>query len=113
MNNKLHEVYIKKYISSKDYNIVLKSAYEDFNDMYEQSKNIISRDIDFILFLMTKREFIGLVRQCIIIYNHLNIKKLSFDDKWKIMSKNEIMRTCLEFDRSFHIYLTATLYSYV
>ena len=113
MNNKLHEVYIKKYISSRDYLIVLNAAYDDFNDMYDHSKVIVSRDIDFILFLMTKREFIGLIRQCIITYNHLNRNKLLFDEKWKNMSKNEIMRTCKECDQSFHIYLTATLYSYV
>ena len=114
MNNiKLHEVYIKKYISSKDFTIVLNTAYDDFNMMYSDDSILISRDIDFVLFLMKKREFLGLIRQTIIIYNQLNKKKMVLQEKWKHMLKQDIIKRCLEFDKNFHIYLTASLYSYI
>ena len=114
MNNiKLHEVYIKKYISSKDFGIVLKTAYEDFETVYNDRNTIISKDIDFVLFLMKKNEFLGLIRQTIIIYNQLNDRKMVLKDKWKHMLKQDIIRKCLEFDKTFHIYLTASLYSYI
>jgi hypothetical protein len=114
MNNiKLHEVYIKKYISSKDFSIVLKTAYEDFETVYNDQNTIISKDIDFILCLMKKNEFLGLIRQTIIIYNQLNDKKMVLQEKWKHMLKQDIIRKCLEFDKTFHIYLTASLYSYI
>jgi len=112
MNNiKLHEVYIKKYISSKDFGIVLKTAYEDFDTIYNNI--LISRDIDFVLFLMKKNEFLGLIRHTIILYNHMNEKKMRLKDKWKHMLKQDIIRKCLEFDKNFHMYLIASLYSYI
>ena len=96
MNNiKLHEIYIKKYISSKDFSIVLKSAYEDFNLMYTDQNCIISRDIDFVLFLMKKREFLGLIRYTIILYNQMNDTKMKLKEKWKHMLKQDVITRCL------------------
>ena len=114
MNNiKLHEVYIKKYISSKDFNIILTTAYDDFKMIYSDDQILISRDIDFILFLMKKKEFLGLIRHTIILYNQLNTTKMVLKEKWKHMLKQDIIRNCMFFDQKFIIYLTASLYSYI
>lgn len=112
--SKLHEIYIKKYVSCKDYNIVLKNALSDFENIYNPStESIVTRDIDFILFLMNKNEFIGLIRHTIIGYNNLHPIKLHFNDKYKLLSKKEIIQKYSTYSKDFIFFLTASLYSYI
>lgn len=111
--SKLQEVYIKKYISCKDFNIVMKTATSNFLDEFDSEDSIINKDVDLILYLMSKSEFLGLMRFSIILYNSINPVRIHYDDKCKLLSKKQIVEKYLECDSSFDLYLTASLYSYV
>jgi hypothetical protein len=112
--SQLQEIYIKKYISSKDYNIVLKTALVNFEYMYDESKSIINKDLDLIIFLMSKGEFLGLIRYTIIMHNLDNMtNKIVLDEKNKFLSKKEVIDEFIKIEPFFIIYLAASLYAYI
>ena len=112
--SKLQEIYIKKYVSSKDYGIVLKTATRNFDEIrLNQDYSIINKELDLILYIMSKSEFLGLIRHSIILYNSLNDEKVMFDEKHKLLSKKEIIDNYCTRITNFILYLTASLYSYV
>lgn len=110
----LHETYIKKYVSSKDYSIVHKNAVDDFDDQYNETNDtIICKSVDFILFMMSRKEFMGLIRYTVILFNKFHDIKIFVSDKHQTMSKKAIVDAYTETDEDFKIFLTASLYSYV
>lgn len=115
--SKLQEIYIKKYISCKDYNIILKTMLINFEDVrYQEEYSIINPELDLILYIMSKSEFLGLLRNTIIVYNGIKgIKdeKITIDDKCKLLSKKDIINNYVEKYPSFLLYLITSLYTYI
>ena len=111
--SKLQEIYIKKYISSRYYETILKESLHKFEELYEKQTSIIDKDTDLVIFLMKKKEFQGLIRYTIVTYNNYNDKKLVFNEIDKLLNKQEIINMYSQIDPLFKVFLVASLYSYI
>lgn len=110
----IHETYIKKYVSCKDYSIVYQNAMQDFDAEYnDDTDQIVCRNIDFVLFFMSRKEFMGLIRYTVILYNKFHDNKLKIIEKHTNMGKKAIVESYCKINSDFPIYLTASLYSYI
>ena len=113
--SKLQEIYIKKYISSKDFNIIQRAAVNNFEEEYGTDHFIINKELDLILYMMSKSDFLGLIRNTVILFNSLNpTKKIRYDDENSLLlTKRDVVDLYLDHDNSFLLYLTTALYLHI
>ena len=113
--SKLQEIYIKKYISSKDFNIIQRAAVNNFEEEYGTDHFIINKELDLILYMMSKSDFLGLIRNTVILFNSFNpTKRIRYDDENSLLlTKRDVVDLYLDHDNSFLLYLTTALYLHI
>lgn len=113
INLLLHELYIKKYYSVKEVDVILNSTRAAYIEQYKTRPVMIHRSIDFILHLMNKIEFIGLIRYTIVLMNSLQIPRLEIENSYYMRPKEDILQSMISKNKLFSSYIIVALYKYL
>lgn len=109
----LHERYIKKNYSIKEPLIILDEAWESYLDEYENKPVMITRSIDFLLHIISKREFLGLIRFTIVLMLSRGISVCKLPDSLCVLSKEDILNELKYKIPELPHYMVIAMYSYL
>ena len=112
-NLSLHELYIRKNYSIKDPNVLLNITRMNYIEEYQHRPELITRSIDFVLHIMSKREFLGLLRFTMVLMLSKGLKVCKLDESITTLSKEEIISYMKMDMPELPHYIVIAMYSYL
>lgn len=112
-NLSLHEIYVRKNYSIKEPHIILNTARAAYLDEYRNKPELIARNVDFLLHIMSKREFLGLLRYTMVLMLSKGLHVARLDDAMCLLSKDEIISRMKMETPELPTYIVVAMYSYL
>ena len=112
-NLNLHEIYVRKNYSIKEPLIILNNARAAYLEEYRNKPELIARNVDFLLHIMSKREFIGLLRYTLVLMLSKGLSVSKLDDSMCLLSKDEIISRMKADTPELPAYIVVAMYSYL
>jgi len=110
---RLHELYIRKNFSIKEPQMLLHAARVSYMDEYQDKPELITRSIDFLLHIMSRREFLGLIRFAMILMISKGLKVCELPESNVLLSKEAIITHLKTQLPEVAHYIVVSMYSYV
>ena len=110
----LQRLYVHKYVSTKNVDLILNNIEYEYEKTYSGQQQIINNNVDTIIYLMPKDHFIGIIRSALVLMNINNEckqKVMSID--FNIINKKNIIEQLIEILPKFKTFFIIVLYSYL
>lgn len=112
-NLSLHEIYVRKNYSIKEPHIILNTARAAYLDEYRNKPELITRSIDFLLHIMSKREFLGLLRYTLVLMLSKGVPVPKLEESTCVLSKDEIISRIKMDTPELPAYIVVAMYAYL